>query len=250
MDQPRWALVTGASSGLGVEYVRALARGGHNIVLVARNQDRLQALAEELERDFSVATEVITADLHAPRDVATVAARLGDSRKPIRVLVNNAGYGIGGDLAKSDPGVELNHLAIHVTVPLQLTHAALTGMLERGEGRVVFVSSVAGYLARGSYSANKAWGLTMARSLNTLYKPRGVHVSAVAPGFTRTEFHQRMSMDITMFPRFLWLAAPYVVERSLRAVEAGRAVSIPSLRYKALVAVAAILPTRFHQAGA
>ena len=250
MDQPRWALVTGASSGLGVEYVRALARGGHNIVLAARNRDRLKALAEELEQDFSVATEVIAADLHVPRDVARVAKRLADARKPIRVLVNNAGYGIGGDLAKSDRGVELNHLAIHVTVPLQLTHAVLPGMLERGEGRVVFVSSVAGYLARGSYSANKAWGLSMARSLNTLYRGRGVHVSAVAPGFTRTEFHQRMSMDITMFPRFLWLRASYVVERSLRAVEAGRAVTIPSLRYKALVAVAAILPTRFHQPGA
>jgi len=250
MDQARWALVTGASSGLGVEYVRALARGGHNIVLVARNRDRLQALAEELEQDFSVATEVIAADLHVPRDVATVATRLADASRPIRVLVNNAGYGIGGDLAQSDSGVELNHLAIHVTVPLELTRAALPGMLERGEGRVVFVSSVAGYLARGSYSANKAWGLTMARSLNTLYKHRGVHVSAVAPGFTRTDFHQRMSMDITMFPRFLWLQASYVVERSLRAVEAGRAVTIPSLRYKALVAVAAILPTRFHQAGA
>ncbi len=127
MDQPRWALVTGASSGLGVEYVRALARGGHNIVLVARNQDRLQTLAQEVERDFSVATEVMAADLHASRAVVRVAKRLSDASRPIRVLVNNAGYGIGGDLAKSDPGVELNHLAIHITVPLELTRAALPG---------------------------------------------------------------------------------------------------------------------------
>ena len=249
MKQQRWALVTGASSGLGAEYVRALARAGHNIVLVARDRDRLQALGDQVERDFSVATEVLPADLHAPGDVASVATRLADARRPVRVLVNNAGYGIGEDLATSDVGEERNHLAIHVTVPLELTKAVLPGMLERAEGRVVFVSSVAGYLARGSYSAHKAWGLSMARSLNATYKSRGVHVSAVAPGFTRTEFHQRMSMNISMYPRFLWLQAPYVVARSLRAVEAGRAVTIPSLRYKTLVAVAAILPKRLHQAG-
>lgn len=164
-------------------------------------------------------------------------------------MINNAGYGIPGHLAESDASLERDHLAIHITAPLELTKAALPGMLERGEGRVVFVSSVAGYLARGSYSAHKAWGLTMARSLNATYKPRGVHVSAVAPGFTRTEFHQRMKMDTTMFPGFLWLRAPYVVERSLRAVEAGRSVSIPSFRYKTLVAIAAVLPKRWHQAG-
>lgn len=245
-----WALVTGASSGLGVEYARALARSGHNLVLVARNGDRLTSLAAAMTQKFSVECEVVIADLHKSRDVARVAKRLRDTAKPIRVLINNAGYGIPGHLAESDASQERDHLAIHVSAPLELTKASLPGMLERGEGRVVFVSSVAGFLARGSYSAHKAWGLTMARSLNATYKPRGVHVSAVAPGFTRTEFHQRMKMDITAFPDFLWLRAPYVVERSLRAVEAGRSVSIPSLRYKILVAVATVLPRKWHQAGA
>lgn len=249
MNSPRWALVTGASSGLGVEYVRSLARSGHGIVLVARDGDRLQSVAGQVADEFGVSTEVLVADLHNPSDVATVAQRLGDTRRPVRVLINNAGYGIAGNLAESNLSAERNHLAIHVTTPLELTKAVLPGMLERGEGRIVFVSSVAGYLARGSYSANKAWGLSMARSLNATYKARGVHVSAVAPGFTRTEFHQRMRMDISAFPGFLWLSAPYVVERSLRAVEAGRAVTIPSLRYKALVAIAALLPKRVHQAG-
>lgn len=249
MTHPRWALVTGASSGLGTEFARSLARSGHDIVLVSRDTGRLHALAQDIERDFSVSTEVLAADLHTSRDVARVAKRLADVRKPVRVLVNNAGYGIAGDLATSDLSQEREHLAIHVTVPLELTKAALPGMLTRGEGRIIFVASVAGYLARGSYSANKAWGLSMARSLNATYKARGVHVSAVAPGFTRTEFHQRMRMDIGAFPGFLWLSAPYVVERSLKAVEAGRAVTIPSLRYKALVAIAAILPKRMHQAG-
>lgn len=244
-----WALVTGASSGLGVEYARSLARSGHNLILVARNHDRLTVLATALAQEFSVECEVLLADLHTSQDVARVSQRLCDSAKPVRVLINNAGYGIPGHLAQSDASVERDHLAIHVIAPLELTKAALPGMLERGEGRVVFVSSVAGYLARGSYSAHKAWGLTMARSLNTTYKTRGVHVSAVAPGFTRTEFHQRMKMDTTMFPGFLWLEAPYVVERSLRAVEAGRAVTIPSVRYKVLVVIAALLPPKMHQAG-
>ncbi len=241
--------MTGASSGLGVEYVRQLAQSGHPVVLVARSEDRLRNLAAEIQAEFAVATEVLVADLHLARDVALVATRLADPTRPVRVLINNAGYGIGGDLAQSDLAAERDHLAIHVATPLELTKAALPGMLERGEGRIVFVSSVAGYLARGSYSANKAWGLTMARSLNASYRSQGVQVSAVAPGFTRTEFHQRMKMDISLFPAFLWLSDPYVVERSLRAVEAGRAISIPSLRYKLLVAIARVLPKRLHQTG-
>ena len=249
MTSSSWALVTGASSGLGAEYARQLAARGHCVVLVARNRNRLDALATELA-SLGVETQVLTADLHKPRDVAAVAKRLRDTEYPIRMLVNNAGYGIHGTLATSDLQEERNHLAIHVSTPMELMKAALPGMLARGEGRIILVSSVAGYLARGTYSANKAWGLTMARSLNATYKEQGVHVSAVAPGFTRTEFHQRMEMKVGMFPSALWLAAPAVVKKSLQAVEAGRAVTIPSFRYKALVAISALVPAKFHQAGA
>lgn len=245
-----WALVTGASSGLGAEYARQLAASGHNLIVVSRDAARLQELARTIESNFGVEVEILAADLHRPADVSTVAARLADPVRAVRVLVNNAGYGIGGHLAVSDADAERDHLAIHVSVPLDLTKAALPGMLERGSGRIVFVSSVAGYLSRGTYSAHKAWGLTMARSLNATYRTRGVHVSAVAPGFTRTEFHQRMNMDISMFPDFMWLQAPHVVRASLTAVERGRAVTIPSLRYKMLVALAAVLPKKLHQAGA
>lgn len=245
-----WALVTGASSGLGAEYARQLAASGHNLILVSRDAARLQELALTLESDSRVEVEILVADLHRPADVNKVAARVADPVRAVRVLVNNAGYGIDGHLAVSDADAERNHLAIHVSVPLDLTKAALPGMLTRGSGRIVFVSSVAGYLSRGTYSAHKAWGLTMARSLNATYRARGVHVSAVAPGFTRTEFHQRMNMDISMFPEFMWLQAPRVVRASLSAVERGRAVTIPSLRYKMLVAIAAVLPKKLHQAGA
>ncbi len=249
MSAPRYALITGASSGLGVEYATQLAASGHSLVLVARDKKRLAAVAAEVSARFGVTSEIIAVDLHTPVGRERVSARLRDDSKPIRVLVNNAGYGISGDLADSDLSSEIDHMVIHVQAPLELTKAVLPGMLSRGVGRVVLVSSVAGYLARGSYSAHKAWGLTMARSLNATYKERGVHISAVAPGFTRTEFHQRMGMNISSIPRFLWLSAPGVVAASIRAVEAGRPITIPSLIYKALVAIAGIFPASWHQRG-
>jgi uncharacterized protein len=249
MTTEKYALITGASSGLGLEYATQLAASGHSLVLVARDQARLEGVATDISSRFGVSTEVIAADLHQPSDRKLVASRVQDPARPIRTLVNNAGYGITGDVAESDSREEADHLTIHVTTPLELTKAALPGMLERGVGRIIFVSSVAGYLARGSYSAHKAWGLSMARSLNASYKPRGVHVSAVAPGFTRTEFHQRMGMNISGIPEFLWLSAPAVVAASVKAVEAGRAVTIPGFTYKVLTAVAQIVPASWHQRG-
>ena len=249
MSTPGWALITGASSGLGAVYARALAGAGHPLVLVARDTTRLESLATAISQEWGVLTTVLPADLHLDAERRRVAERLRDSRYPVDVLINNAGYGISGNLADSDEREETNHLAIHVTAPLELTKAALPGMVERGHGRVVIVSSVAGYLARGTYSAHKAWGLSLARSLNETYRRDGVHVSAVAPGFTRTEFHERMGMNVSGIPHFMWLTAEDVVASSLRAVEAGKAVVIPSLRYRTLVGIAQILPRRLHQGG-
>lgn len=249
MSTDSYALVTGASSGLGAEFATQLAAKGHSLVLVARDQDRLNGVARDLERRFAVSCEVLPADLHTADGRATVATRLQDDYAPIRVLVNNAGYGIPGDLADSDLAEEIDHMTIHVHVPLELTKAALPGMISRGVGRVIVVSSVAGYLARGSYSAHKAWGLTMAKSLNATYKKQGVHVSAVAPGFTRTEFHQRMGMNVSSIPDFFWLRAPDVVKASLKAVEAGKPITVPGLTYKALAALAGLTPASWHQRG-
>ena len=249
MDTRGWALITGASSGLGAEYAWALARAGHPLVLVARDASRLESLAGAISQECGVETQILATDLHIEAQRQLVVERLRDSRYPVDVLINNAGYGIAGNLAESDEREESNHLAIHVTAPLELTKAALPGMLERGHGRIVMVSSVAGYLSRGTYSAHKAWGLSLARSLNETYRRDGVHVSAVAPGFTRTEFHQRMGMNVGGIPDFLWLRAGDVVTSSLRAVQAGKAVVIPSLRYRVLVAIAQILPRRLHQGG-
>jgi len=244
----QWALITGASSGLGVEFAKQLAGAGYSLVLVARNQQRLETLASELSERHGVWCEVLVADLHLDEGRAAVRDTLSDPQRPVSVLVNNAGYGISGDLAQSDAQAELDHLAIHVSVPLEFTKAVLPQMVSRGYGRVIMVSSVAGYLARGTYSAHKAWGLSFARSLSATYRDRGVVVTAVAPGFTRTEFHQRMEMNVSGVPEFLWLRADRVVRSALKAAQAGKAVAIPSLRYKALVAVASVLPAKWHQA--
>jgi len=244
----QWAVITGASSGLGVEFARQLAAAGYSLVLVARDEERLGEVAAELSQLHGVWCEVLVADLHLAEGRAAVIERLTDTHKPVSVLINNAGYGIPGDLAESDLREELDHLTIHVSAPLELTKAVLPEMVKRGYGRIVMVSSVAGYLARGTYSAHKAWGLSLARSLSASYRHRGVAVTAVAPGFTRTEFHQRMNMNVSGVPGFLWLGADRVVRSALKAAHAGKAVAIPSFRYKALVAVAGLVPTRWHQA--
>ncbi|MEZ7976395.1 MAG: SDR family NAD(P)-dependent oxidoreductase [Pontimonas sp.] len=248
MTSSPWALITGAGSGLGAEYAAQLAQSGHSLVLVGRDNARLEMAATRLRAGGAVC-EILVADLHSSGDVKRVGKRLASHTHPIRVLVNNAGYGIHGTLASSDSQQERDHLAVHVTAPMELMKAALPGMIDRGEGRIVMVSSVAGYLARGTYSAHKAWGLSIARSLHATYRRQGIHVSAVAPGFTRTEFHQRMEMKTDIFPEIMWLKASDVVRASLRGVELGKAVVIPSLRYKVLVALATVLPARVHQAG-
>ena len=247
MTENKWALVTGASSGLGLEFVRQLAIQGHDIVLVGRNEGRLEAVAAEIEKNYFSTTEVIRADLVSARGIAKVCARLKSVDRPIRVLINNAGSGIMEKFEASSREDERDQLAIHVTAPLELSKAAIPGMLSRREGRIVIVSSVAGYLFRGTYSSHKSWGLNFARSMNASYRQRGVHFSAVAPGFTRTEFHQRMGMDAAKVPNMLWLKPPVVVRAALRAVATGRSTTIPSLRYKLLVALGIVVPRRWHQ---
>jgi uncharacterized protein len=242
-----WALITGASSGLGAEFATQLAAQGYGLVLVGRDAKRLREHGTRLSETYEIPHEVLVADLHNQPDRHTVITRLTDTSAPVSVLVNNAGYGISGDLGDSDWQEELDHLSIHVSAPLELTKAALPGMVERGHGRIIMVSSVAGYLARGTYSAHKAWGLSLARSLSATYRASGIVVTAVAPGFTRTEFHQRMDMNVRGVPSVLWLSAERVVRVALRASAKGKAVSIPSLRYKALVAISALMPRKLHQ---
>lgn len=247
MVKGSFALITGASSGLGLEFAKQLAAEGYGIILVGRRAERLRTVAAEIEKNSFSRTEVIEADLVTAEGTEQVCARLLDADNPVRFLVNNAGYGLSGRFDQTSISEELEHLAIHIAAPLELTKAAISGMLSRRDGRVIIVSSIAGYLSRGTYSAHKSWGLNFARFMNSSYRKRGVNVSAVAPGFTRTEFHKRMNMDVANVPRALWLNSSLVVRKALRAVESGRAICIPTLRYKLLLGVAALVPRKWHQ---
>lgn len=238
------ALITGASAGLGAEYARQLAARGEALVLVARRAEALELVAAELRAAHGVAVEVLPADLTDEADVARVAARLGDESAPVDLLINNAGYGLGLDFARNAIADEAAHLRIHVEAPLRLSHAAYRAMLARGHGRVINIASVAGFLPRSTYGAVKGFLIQFSRWANVKYGPRGVTTTAVCPGFTHTDFHERMGLPPGQegVMRGMWLDARDVVRISLRAADRGRAVSIPSLRYRLIVGVARVLP--------
>ena len=239
------ALITGATAGLGAEFARQLAEQGHRVVLVARDAGRLAATAAELENSYGAAAETISADLTDDAGIAAVVARLTDPARPVEILVNNAGTGLLRSFEDNDIAEEKKHLKLHVETAMELSHAALQGMLARHSGRIINVASVAAFLPRGTYSAAKAWLLSFSRSANMAYAPRGVKVTAVCPGFTHTEFHDRMGMDKTVTPRWMWLEARQVVSEGLADNAKGKAVSIPSKRYKVLTSVSRVLPSRF-----
>lgn len=238
------ALITGATAGLGAEFARQLAEQGHHVVLVARDAGRLRAAADELENTYGIQAEALPADLADDAGVAAVVARLSDPARPVDILVNNAGMGLLRSFADNGIEDEKRHLKLHVETAMELTHAALQGMLQRGSGRVINVASVAAFLPRETYSAAKAWLLSFSRWANIAYAGRGIRVTAVCPGFTHTEFHDRMGMDKTVAPAWMWLRAEQVVREGLADNAKGKAVSIPSRRYKVLVAAARLLPSR------
>jgi len=236
------ALITGASAGLGAEFARQLAGRGYDLVLVARDAARLDALAVELSTAHGVTARALPADLLDAAGLARVEARLSSADDPIDFLVNNAGYGLPREFDENSADQEARQLELLATVPLRLSHAALAQMLPRRSGTVLTVASVAGFAGLGSYAAAKSWALTFARWANPYYRTGGVRFTAVAPGFVRTEFHERMGVPRErMAPRFAWLDAATVVRIALRDADKGRAVSIPSLRYRLVIGVLPVL---------
>ncbi len=233
------ALITGATSGIGLAFARTLARRGHDIVLVARDQERLDLVAAEL-RGHRVQVEVIAADLADRSQLVVVEDRL--RAQPVEILVNNAGFGVLQSFSTGDLDAEQQMLDVLVTAVMRLTHAALPGMIARGSGAVLNISSVAGWITGGTYSAAKAWVTVFSESLASELAGTGVHVTAVCPGFTHTEFHQRASMEIDGIPEWMWLDAQEVVDRALSDVRKGRPVSVAGPQYKALSLAAQYLP--------
>lgn len=236
------ALITGASSGLGAEFARQLAARGAGLVLVARARAALDEVAAEIREAHGVDVEVLAADLLDADAVATVEQRLAAGG--IDVLVNNAGFGLDLAFEKNAVDDEVRHLRLHVEAAMRLMHAALPAMLERGSGRVVNVASVAGFVPRGTYGAVKSWLISFSRWANVVYAPRGVTVTAVCPGFVHTDFHARLGLPPGQegVPNGMWLDAATVVREGLRDAARGRSVSVPSWRYKSLVAASRLLP--------
>ncbi len=237
------ALITGASAGLGAEFARQLARRGSDLVLVARSTEALQRLASEIRESHGVAVEVLTADLTDASDLARVEAVLADPSDPIDLLINNAGFGLPRSFDTNPVEVEVGHLRLHVEAPLRLMHAVLPVMRRRG-GRIINVASVAAFVPRSTYAACKAWLVSFSRWANVEYRSDNVTVTALCPGFTRTSFHENMGYEPgdEGVPRVMWLDAARVVREGLSDAARGKAVSVPSLRYKIAVAATRIIP--------
>lgn len=241
------ALVTGPTAGIGHAFAHQLADRGYDLVLVARDPVRLEKTAAELRATYGVEAEVLTADLADRDELARVEARLGDPHRPVELLVNNAGFGLKQRFLDNSADTETAMLDVLVTAVLRLSHAALGPMAERGSGGIINVSSVAAFLPRGTYSAAKAWVNSFSEWAAHEYRPRGVTVMALLPGFTRTEFHERMDVSQDSAPGFLWLDADKLVATALSDYDKGKVFSIPSLQYKAIAAVSRAVPTSVLQ---
>ena len=235
-----WALVTGATSGIGESFTRLLAENNYNIVLVARDMPRLLERAQGLQEKFNVQTHIIQADLSTDAGCAAVEHYIANNQ--VDVLINNAGFGLNKAFTMSALDAEQQMFDVLVRTPMRLMHVALPLMKQRNKGVVINVSSVAGYIAGGSYSAAKSYLTVLSESLHTELAGTNIKISALCPGFTRTEFHQRGRMSMKGLPSFMWLDSDKLVEKSWRDALKGEAVSVPGWQYQLLVFVIQTLP--------
>jgi hypothetical protein len=236
------ALVTGATSGIGESFTRLLATKGYGLVLVARDEKRLQERAKSLESKFKIKVEVLQADLSVATQLAKVEKRLANPDSPIDVLINNAGFGIKDSFLKSEIADEILLFDVLAKAPMQLAHAVLPQMLSRNSGTIINVSSIASFIAGGTYSAAKAYLTVHTESLHSELSKTNIKISALCPGFTHTEFHQRGKMKMSGLPNFMWLESDRVVADSWKAAMAGKAICIPGWQYKILSTIARFGP--------
>ncbi|MCV2462484.1 SDR family oxidoreductase [Streptomyces sp. ICN988] len=236
------ALITGSTAGLGAAFARRLAADGHDLVLVARDTERLREQATELHDRHGIEAEVLTADLSTDAGIDAVASRLSDRRGPVDLLINNAGFGNKGRFLDVPMADELTMLKVHCEAVLRLTSAAVEAMRERGRGGVVNVASVAAFVPRGTYGASKAWVVQFTQGVAKDLAGSGVRLMALAPGFVRTEFHERAGMGTDNIPNWMWLDADNVVAAALADLSRGKSLSIPDPRYKTLMGAAKLVP--------
>lgn len=243
------SLITGGTSGIGAAFARVLAADGNDLVLVARDEKRLEAVAGELSSRFGVSIETLSADVGSDDGLAAVSARLSDADRPIDLFVNNAGFGLKGRFTEIPAEEHDRMLRVNVRAALLLAHAAASAMSKRGKGDIVNVASVAaftpGFRSSVTYGASKSFVVAVTESLDGSLSASGVHVSAVCPGWVRSEFHKTAGIDMSNLPSFMWLDADDVAETALKSHRAGKVICIPGLQYKAIVALTFILPRPF-----
>jgi uncharacterized protein len=232
------ALITGASSGIGEAFARQLSASGYDLVLVARREEVLRQLADELERQHSVGVEVLAADLATAADTQRVGERISQIDS-LEILVNNAGFGLAGSFRKNDVQKHLEMIQVHVIASVQLAHAAIPGMVARKQGAIINVSSVAAFIPWGgaTYCATKAYLVAFSEALDVELRRKNVHVQALCPGFTVTEFHDSPELSLIRkfpLPNFLWLSSDFVVRESLKALKRNKVICIPGFVYQVI----------------
>ena len=236
------ALVTGATAGIGHAFCRELAERGTDLVIVARNRARLENVSDELRAKYSIKVEILAADLSKRPALQRVAKRLANRDRPIDLLVNNAGFGVSTSFLKGDLADEEAMLDVLCRAVLVLSHAGALSMKDRGRGAIINVSSVAGFVPMGTYAAAKAWVTAFTETLAHELAGSGVSATALCPGFTHTEMHERANLDVSRLPNAMWLEADRLVRDCLEDVKAGKVISIPGVQYKMIAGIAQLAP--------
>ncbi|MBP1686174.1 MAG: short-chain dehydrogenase [Deltaproteobacteria bacterium] len=240
----RRALVTGASSGIGMAFAERLARDAYEVVIVARRRDRLNALARRLRRAHGAVVEPLVVDLGDPAELRVVEKAVAQD-DALELLVNNAAFGTSGPFAELDIDREEAEIRVNVLAPVRLTRAALPGMIGRGKGGIINVSSLGAFQPMpftATYGATKAYLNSFTEALYEELRDTGVRVQALSPGFTRTDFQKHAGMDTSPLPDFTLMTPEAVVEESLTALESGTLVCVPGLYYRSLLAATSVLP--------
>jgi short-subunit dehydrogenase len=247
LDGLSTAAITGASSGIGAAFARQLAPLGFNLVLVARREDRLSALATELQAHYPIKAEVLAADLADATDIKRVQSHLAELDN-LDILINNAGFGAPGSFAEAEPDPQLNMIQVHVIASVHLTRAALPGMIARGQGAIINVSSIAGLVpipGSATYSSTKAYLVFFSEALQAELRGSGIKVQALCPGFTHTGFHdapEHKGFHRSRIPEALWMSAQEVAEQSLRALDRRQVVFAPGFKNQVLAIGARNVP--------
>jgi short-subunit dehydrogenase len=238
------AAVTGASAGIGAAFAHALAARGYDLLLIARRRRKLEAVAEAVSAEHGVRAEVLPADLTSKTRLRVVEEKIGRSRR-LELLVNNAGLGDFAPFAESDREREDAEIRLNALGVVRLCHAAVRGMVRRGSGAIINVSSTASFApcpGFATYGATKAFLNSFTEALDSELEGTGVRVQALCPGLTHTEIFSSAGADTSALPSFLWMEPEEVVQESLDALEGGPVIFVPGLGNRALSTLIRVLP--------